>query len=335
MILEWASMERVLGLIVVGAGLAYFATEYAPAALDHEEQAAEISRIVARATILEPETVPAEHPDLRRPVISPAAASAIAPALPPRDLLADRTGNALPTVVVANERQVLPAAASPKSDLDVQRQLARQIQAELKRVGCYSGRLDGSWGERSRRAMETFVSRVNASLPTREPDVFLLSLVKGQTGDVCGQACDNGYMSRGGRCVAGEILADAGSRTPSSAPEFQVAARPTPLPGRMSIGGPLPDDAANGPVTGSPSPAGERLPWQTETQPPSSPPTEAVAALSPDQVPGDDIATAAAPPRKAARTKKSWNAPRQGPAKRTYNSARSVQLMFMHPLGRM
>jgi hypothetical protein len=328
-------MERVLGLIVVGAGLAYFATEYAPAAVDRDDQAAEISRIVARATILEPETVPAEHPGLRRPVISAAAASAIAPALPRRTILPNQTADTLPTVVVGNNRQIVPAAASPRSDLDVQRQLARQIQAELKRGGCYSGRLDGSWGERSRRAMETFVSRVNASLPTREPDVFLLSLVKGQTGDVCGRTCDNGRILQEGRCVAGEILAEAGPYAPSDAPEVQVAARPAPLPGRMSIGGPLPDEAATAPVTGWPSPSAERLPWQTETQAPAPAPSEAVAALSPDQAPGDDLATAAAAPKKVARAKKTWNAPRPKPPKRTYNSSRSVQLMFMHPLGRM
>lgn len=325
-------MERVLGLIVVGAGLAYFATEYAPAAVDQTDQSAEISRIVARATILEPETVPAEHLGLRRPVISQAAASAIAPALPSRAVPADQ----LPPVVVGTDQKVLPVSSSPKPDPDVQRQLARQIQAELKRVGCYGGRLDGSWGDRSRRAMETFVSRVNASLPTREPDVFLLSLIKGQSGDVCGQTCDSGRVWRDGRCVAGEILADTGSRTASDAPEFQVAARPAPLPGRMSIGGPLPDEAATAPVTGWPSPVGERLPWQNETQAPAAAsPVDAVASLSPDQAPADDLTTTAPAPRKTARTKKSWNAPRQKPPKRTYNSSRSVQLMFMHPLGRM
>ncbi len=324
-------MERVLGLIVVGAGLAYFATEYAPAAVDHSEQSAEIARIVARATILEPETVPAEHPGLRRPVISQAAASAIATALPSRAVPADL----LPPVVVGNDRKILPVSSSPKSDADVQRQLARQIQAELKRVGCYVGRLDGSWGERSRRAMETFVSRVNASLPTREPDVFLLSLIKGQTGAVCGQTCDSGRVWHDGRCIAGETLADAGTRTTSDAPEFQVAARPAPLPGRMSIGGPLPEEAAIAPVTGWPSPAGERLPWQNETQAPASPPVDAVTALSPDQAPPDDLSTVSPAPRKTARSKKSWNAPRQKPPKRTYNASRSVQLMFMHPLGRM
>lgn len=328
-------MERVLGLIVIGAGLAYFASEYAPAAVDHDEQAAEISRIVARATILEPEVVPAEHPGLRRPVISPAAASALAPALRQQASLPDQTADTLPSVVVVTHRTPPPAVTNPTSGQDVQRQLARQIQAELKRVGCYGGRLDGSWGERSRRAMETFVSRVNASLPTREPDVFLLSLVQGQSGNVCGQTCDSGQFSPDGRCAASEreSIADAGNSPAAVAPELTVAARPAPLPGRMSIGGPTPDQSMPAPVTGWPSPASERLPW--ETQAPNPAPAQAVAALSADQAPGDDLGTVGPPPRKTARTKKSWNPPKQKPARRTYSSSRSVQMMFMHPLGRM
>jgi hypothetical protein len=185
--------------------------------------------------------------------------------------------------------------------------------------------------------METFVSRVNASLPTREPDVFLLSLVQGQSGDVCGQTCTTGQVSRDGRCVAKAIIADAGDSPPSAAPELTAAARPAPLPGRMSIGGPVPDAEATAPVTGWPAPAGERLPWQTQTPgtAPAQDPAQDLAVLSPEQAPGDDLGSVGPAPRKVSRTKKSWNPPKQKQPRRTYSSARSVQLMFMHPLGRM
>jgi hypothetical protein len=196
--------------------------------------------------------------------------------------------------------------------------------------------------------METFIARVNASLPTREPDVFLLSLIRGQNGNVCGQPCARGQVFFDGRCTAREILADARPASPPPvAPDRVATARTQPLPGRMSIGGPVAADQDATPVTGWPSPAGERLPWQPEsaTQPPGAAP--ALAALSPDEdlldaadsaenFDGAESADTVAPaPRKATRTKKSWNAPKQRPPKRRYSTSKSVQMLFLHPLGRM
>lgn len=79
--------------------------------------------------------------------------------------------------------------------------LARDLQRELRRVGCYSGKIDGDWGPGSRRAMAGFVAKVNASLPVQEPDYILLSLLRGQRAQVCGLACNEGsYAVAGGRC---------------------------------------------------------------------------------------------------------------------------------------
>jgi hypothetical protein len=341
-------MERVLGLIVASSGLAYFISGYAPAAEDHQTQAAEIARIMAKATILEPETVPAEAPGLRQPVISPAAAAALAPALPHRSSMPERPANVLPDVTIKTGEQTPAAPVAAKSAPDVQRRLALAIQTELKRVGCYTGRLDGSWGDRSRTAMETFIARVNASLPTREPDVFLLSLIRGQDGNVCGQHCANGQAFSNGRCVAREVLADAQPASPPPvAPDRVAMARPQPLPGRMSIGGPVAADQDATPVTGWPSPAVERLPWQSESASQPSDPAPDLAALSPDEDPpaaadsadnfddAESADTLAPAPRKATRTKKSWNAPKQRPPKRRYSTSKSVQMLFLHPLGRM
>ena len=79
--------------------------------------------------------------------------------------------------------------------------LARDLQRELKRVGCYSGKVDGSWGAGSRRAMAGFVRRVNASLPVEEPDHILLSLLRSQRSQVCGRECPIGsHMTANGSC---------------------------------------------------------------------------------------------------------------------------------------
>jgi hypothetical protein len=63
--------------------------------------------------------------------------------------------------------------------------LARALQRELKRVGCYNGEVSGAWTMSSRLAMKTFLEHVNAALPVDKPDPVLLSLVQGHRERVC------------------------------------------------------------------------------------------------------------------------------------------------------
>ncbi len=51
-------MQKILGLLLLGGGLAFLVSENATSPSEREEQLAAVTRIVARATILEPETVP-------------------------------------------------------------------------------------------------------------------------------------------------------------------------------------------------------------------------------------------------------------------------------------
>jgi hypothetical protein len=89
--------------------------------------------------------------------------------------------------------------------------LTRDIQRELRRVGCYMGEIDGVWGGGSRRAILVFMDRVNALLPTNDPDVFMLSLLRSQSEGVCGATCPQGQsLTQGGRCLPNAILANAG-----------------------------------------------------------------------------------------------------------------------------
>jgi len=371
-------MQKALGLLVLGTGLGFALYANAPSPAEREEQVAAITRIVARATILEPTTVAAEQPGLRRPVGSPEPAPNVAgrspapgnfsaigqappqdagPAPAATDLATPASGPsppppeppaAIPAAIPEWQTAVAPvtvvsppAAAAPADSPKLQRALARQIQAELKRVGCYTGRLDGSWGDQSRSAMIAFIGRVNASLPTTEPDVILLSLVKNHTGQVCGMSCRPTEVASGGRCVPRTVLA----ATEIEPPAPRVAVRPAPirepLPGRMSMGGPTPAPAAAAPVTEWPSPAGERLPWQSEPAPAREAPADVAAVPSAyeaepefsdaERPPG---AYRPAAPRRAAKSPRP-RAAKPPPQKRRYHATRSVQMLFLHPLGRM
>jgi hypothetical protein len=79
-----------------------------------------------------------------------------------------------------------PKPAAPRQIApDDQVALARELQRELKRVGCYLGEVNGVWTPGSRLAMKTFVEHVNAALPVDRPDPVLLSLVQGYRERAC------------------------------------------------------------------------------------------------------------------------------------------------------
>jgi hypothetical protein len=236
--------------------------------------------------------------------------------------------------------------------------LARDIQRELQRVGCYVGEIDGVWGGGSKRAILMFMDRVNASLPTREPDVFMLSLLRGQTDDVCGSACPHGQsLTGGGRCLPTTFVAqaeppvrgrmvttssietssiDASSETAVArdvVADAAPAVRPAMPFGRMSIGGPKPADVEA--LTSG---------WSTVTVRNGVAPFEKQAAL--DSTAALDLAqqsgadatsfdTDVAPTPRVKRSKASGRPRAAQRAASRMNNYRHVQRLFEHPLGRM
>lgn len=52
-------------------------------------------------------------------------------------------------------------------------QMASAIQTELQRMNCYTGRIDGDWGNGSRRAVDRYFQQAGGSAVTREADVAL------------------------------------------------------------------------------------------------------------------------------------------------------------------
>jgi hypothetical protein len=136
--------------------------------------------------------------------------------------------------------------------------LGRELQRELARVGCYDGELNGIWTPQARKAMKAFTDRVNATLPTEEPDSILLALVRGYRDKVCGTTCPAGQgLAENGLCMPNAILATKKSpQLPRAVPQRADAAPAntggsvtrTPVPaappfsspdeGRMGLAGP-------------------------------------------------------------------------------------------------
>lgn len=141
--------------------------------------------------------------------------------------------------------------------------LSRALQAELRRVGCYEGEINGVWSAPSKRAMKAFTERVNAALPIDKPDYILLSLVQAQPDKVCGSACPSGQVAtEQGRCSPAAIVAQAARR---AQPPQRVAAvvPPAAEPGRVVTQTSLKPSSAPAPGV----PADKAPGWATKVHP--------------------------------------------------------------------
>jgi hypothetical protein len=157
------------------------------------------------------------------PVASP-------PAAPPRSVAPQKLRAGGPVAVRVTEAPLrMPvgetaATASPPLDRPA---LTREIQRQLKRIGCYQGEASGVWSPPVRQAVKAVTDRVNASLPTDQPDPVLLAMVQSQEPGTCGTTCPKGQSrAADGRCLPAALVATAGKqRTPTAAAEPGSAQR--------------------------------------------------------------------------------------------------------------
>ncbi len=87
----------------------------------------------------------------------------------------------------------------PRIDM---RAIARDLQVELRRVGCDPGATDGNWSAKSRDALDQFNQRARMDLDTRGATVSALEAVRVQRGRICPLTCRSGQREEGDRCVA-------------------------------------------------------------------------------------------------------------------------------------
>ena len=78
-----------------------------------------------------------------------------------------------------------PASAPNAPARLVADDLARELQTELARVGCYTDAIDGLWGPASRRSVAAFNSATGQDIEAQTPTPSALVAVARQTGTVC------------------------------------------------------------------------------------------------------------------------------------------------------
>lgn len=257
---------RGLGGFVLLAGIGVGLFVYFPAPVDRDtslEQAQRVvaTRVASNTTKITPTTTRATS---RLASFSPGVALnapqrksrvVAAPVVPAAPAIAVAAKvEAMPTTW---QTSVSPAAAvgGPQGSLDPtdpesRYKLVVDIQQQLKRVGCYWGRVNGSWNNNTREAMHSFTTHTNAALPVEKPDYLLLSLLKSHGGRSCGApeatiaAQPRGKNAQVAAAAATpEVLpwkagsaAQPATRLYTPLPNSVVSTEP--LPGRMAIGAP-------------------------------------------------------------------------------------------------
>src|SRR5215475_6306128 len=235
-------MTKTAGVVLIlsGLGCAAFALSSEVARIGSDvARWVEEAKIPPEAKVAAPAALPHPQPVPRkaaapRPEAAPPASAPVIVTLAPRstDAVASRT------------------AAIPR-DRD---SLARELQKELRRVGCYEGELNGVWTPATRRAMKTFTDRVNATLPVEEPDAVLFAMVQSQQDRVCGKPCpiDQG-LSDDGRCLPNAILAKAARKPSPSGVATHVPASGGPAAGKPLHNGWSVTAASPAPAVGTPA----------------------------------------------------------------------------------
>jgi len=161
-------------------------------------------------------------PSVRAPTSAPQtraeADPAAAAALPPSAATASIPSKVL-NVADAAPRVAYP----PSSGLPLDRaRLTREIQFQLKRVGCYHGTIDGVWSATVRLSMKAFTDRVNATLSAEQPDIVLLAMLQSHRGSGCGVPCPPGQsLAVDGRCLPNGLIAKIAEK---QAPAGSIAA---------------------------------------------------------------------------------------------------------------
>jgi hypothetical protein len=87
-------------------------------------------------------------------------------------------------------------------------EVARLLQTELARVGCFSGTVNGEWNASSRRALDAFKTNAKVKIDSKTANLEALDAVRDKQARVCPLECDRGFRAEDNQCV--KIACDTG-----------------------------------------------------------------------------------------------------------------------------
>jgi uncharacterized caspase-like protein len=101
-----------------------------------------------------------------------------------------------PTAVLKTQEEAAPKEQPIPAEADV----ARLLQAELRRVGCNTGPVDGRWSPLAQKSLELFNKSTGMKLDVKVASLDTLEAVKSRPARTCPLVCDPGYKIEGEVC---------------------------------------------------------------------------------------------------------------------------------------
>jgi uncharacterized caspase-like protein len=128
-----------------------------------------------------------------------------------------------------------PAApiAPPASGMDAA-DIARLLQAHLKRLGCGPGEINGSWNDASQKALDSFNKHAGTKFDIKVASLSALEAVRATSDRVCPLICGKGQKASGDSCApivceSNFVLDSKGvCRRPDAAPRPKAVSRQEP-----------------------------------------------------------------------------------------------------------
>ncbi len=148
------------------------------------------------------------------------------------------------TVVSGLETLIVGTSANETSE-EKETDLARGIQTELRRLGCYRQEVDGDWGKGSQRALGDYYRNTKQASMNMEPSVSLLGDLFLRSGRICKQPvivkkvkvattdATNRKANASKKSAGGKAARTQGNKAVSRRP----AAPPPDISGGIGIGG--------------------------------------------------------------------------------------------------
>jgi hypothetical protein len=78
--------------------------------------------------------------------------------------------------------------------------LAKLVQTELNRVGCFTGSVDGEWGAASQRSLSLFNRNAGTKFDIKTASTDVLDAIKLKPERVCPLICEHGFRANGDHC---------------------------------------------------------------------------------------------------------------------------------------
>jgi hypothetical protein len=190
-----AALEEQSRLAIEGAK----AAEQTKAA--EQAKAAERARIAAELAKKAEEAKVAEAERVKAAAMAKAADQEAARVKAAEEAKAAAEAQAAAERKAKEEKLATLTPPADKSDQPAAVDLPRSLQAELRRVGCNTGAVDGNWNAAAQKALDLFNKHAGMKLDVKIASVDALDTVKGKATRVCPLICDHGFRAEGDRCT--------------------------------------------------------------------------------------------------------------------------------------